>query len=126
MSQEFDSVSPLATGLACTCPQCGKGALFTGLLSLVIRPQCDNCGLNYRFVDSGDGPAVFAIMILGFVVLGLALIVEFNFAPPLWVHILLWVPATLAVALGLLRLLKGLLIALQFKHKAAEGRLAGD
>ena len=67
--------------------------------------------------------AVFAIFILGFLVLGCALLVEFKIGPPVWVHVLLWGILTPLLALGLLRVLKGTLIALQYKHKAEEGRL---
>jgi uncharacterized protein (DUF983 family) len=116
-------VSPIIAGLSCRCPRCGQGALFVGHFSLDVLPACAVCGLEYRFIDSGDGPAVFAIMILGFLILGLALIVEFRLSPPFWVHILLWVPITLFVALGLLRPMKAILIALQYHHKAEEGRL---
>lgn len=118
--------SPVLAGLNCKCPQCGLGSLFKGLFSLDVGERCNECGLEYKFIDSGDGPAVFAIFILGFLILGLALIVEFNFAPPLWVHIAIWTPATLLVALGLLRPLKGVLIALQFKHKAGQDRMTGE
>ena len=45
---------------------------------------------DYGFADSGDGPAVFAIFILGFLVLGGALLVEFRLEPPVWVHLVLW------------------------------------
>lgn len=125
MSSDHDPVrvSPYAAGLACKCPRCGKGPLFTGALSLSVRERCDVCGLGLKFVDPGDGPAVFAIMILGFLVLGGALIVEFRFSPPLWLHVVLWGPVTMAAAFGLLRVLKGVLIALQFHHKAEQGRL---
>ncbi len=116
-------VSPYAAGLRCRCPRCGKGALFAGPFSLALREGCDSCGLDFEFVDPGDGPAVFAIMILGGIILGAALIVEFRLSPPLWVHVVLWGPVTLVVAFGLLRLLKGLLIALQFHHKAEQGHL---
>jgi len=98
--------------------------LFSGVLSL--REACPECGLTYGFADSGDGPAVFAIFILGFVVLGGALILEFRYQPAVWVHVVLWGVVTPLLALGLLRLLKSVLIALQFKHKAEEGRLARD
>jgi uncharacterized protein (DUF983 family) len=81
------------------------------------------CGLDYSFADAGDGPAVFVIMIAGFLVCGAALFVEMRYAPPLWVHAVLWVPLVLLTTIGPLRPLKGLLIALQFHHKAAEGRL---
>ncbi len=74
-------------------------------------------------MDSGDGPAVFGIFILGFLVLGGALLVEFKLGPPVWVHVLLWGPVTFTLAFLLLRLLKSTLIALQFRHAAGEARL---
>ncbi|HEX3953718.1 MAG TPA: DUF983 domain-containing protein [Stellaceae bacterium] len=109
-------------GLRGRCPRCGEGSLFTGFLGL--RGACDRCGLDYGFADAGDGPAVFMILIGGFIVVFAALIVEFLYQPPYWVHAALWLPLVLLVTLGPLRPLKGLLIALQYHHKAAEGRIA--
>ena len=80
--------SVLAAGLKGRCPRCGEGALFKG--GLTLRDKCERCGLDYGFADSGDGPAVFAIFILGFLVLGAALLVEFRLEPPVWVHLVLW------------------------------------
>ncbi|HXD44848.1 MAG TPA: DUF983 domain-containing protein [Pseudolabrys sp.] len=112
---------PIVRGLRGRCPRCGDGKLFTGFLNL--RGACDRCGLDYGFADAGDGPAVFVILIGGFIVVFAALTVEVVYSPPYWVHAALWVPLILLVTLAPLRLLKGLLIALQFHHKAAEGRL---
>ena len=112
---------PARAGLLGRCPRCGEGKLFSGFLT--VAPRCTRCDLDFAFIDSGDGPAVFVILIIGFVVCGLALWVEVSFNPPLWVHFLLWLPAILALALPLLRGLKGLMIALQYKHRAAEGRI---
>ena len=108
-------------GLAGRCPGCGKGKLFQGFLT--VSPVCDVCGLDLSFADSGDGPAVFVILFAGFVVVGLALVVEFLYQPPFWLHALLWGPLILLVTLGPLRPLKGVLIALQYHHDAAEGRI---
>lgn len=116
--------SPVAAGIAARCPRCGKGRLFKNVLEL--RPACDACGLDYKFIDTGDGPAVFAIFILGFLVLGGALIAEFKYGVPWWGHVLLWGALTPLLALVLLRLLKGTLIALQYRNKAEQGRLAQD
>jgi uncharacterized protein (DUF983 family) len=113
--------SPFVAGLLARCPRCGEGALFRS--GLILRDKCDRCGLSYAFADSGDGPAVFAIFILGFLVLGGALLVEFRLQPPWWVHVVLWGLLTPVLAIGLLRVLKATLIALQYKHKAGEGRL---
>lgn len=117
-------VSWLYAGAMVRCPRCGKGSLLHTFLNL--RERCSVCGLNYKFVDTGDGPAIFAIFILGFVVLGGALWVEFNFEPSLWVHGVLWAIVTPILAVGLLRFLKATLIALQYYHKAEEGRLSKD
>jgi uncharacterized protein (DUF983 family) len=111
-------------GLKSCCPRCEKGKLFSNMLNL--RKRCDRCGLDYAFVDTGDGPAVFAIFILGFLCVGGALIAEFKFGVPWWVHVLLWGVLTPVFAVFLLRFLKATLIALQFKNKAEEGRLAKE
>ena len=113
--------NPILAGLAGRCPRCGKGQMFSGFINL--KPACAACGLDYAFADAGDGPAVFVIMIAGFIVVGAALLVEVRYAPPLWVHLMLWLPLILLTTLAPLRLIKGVLIALQYHHKAAEGRL---
>jgi uncharacterized protein (DUF983 family) len=110
----------IVAGLSCACPRCGRGKLFQGFLAL--RPRCEVCGLDYSFADAGDGPAVFIILIGGFIVVFAALIVEVIYQPPMWVHAALWLPLILIVTLGPLRPMKGLLIALQYHHRAAEGR----
>jgi uncharacterized protein (DUF983 family) len=112
---------PIARGLAGRCPRCGKGRLFQGFIGL--RPACESCGLDFNFADAGDGPAVFVILIGGAIVVFAALITEVVYQPPYWVHAVLWIPLILIVTLGPLRPLKGLLIALQYHHKAQEGRL---
>ena len=95
--------------------------MFAGFLGL--RPTCEACGLDYSFADAGDGPAVFVILFSGFVVVGAALVTEVLYQPPLWVHAMLWLPLILITTVLPLRLMKGVLIALQYHHKAAEGRL---
>ena len=124
MVQDVPRTSALAAGLKARCPRCGEGALFRN--GLVLRETCDRCGLSYEFADSGDGPAVFAILILGAFVLGGALVLEFRVGPPVWVHVLLWGIVTPALAFTLLRILKASLVALQYKHKAEQGRFGTD
>ena len=114
-------VDPISAGLKGRCPRCGEGKLFSGFLT--VGKQCGNCGLDYSFADAGDGPAVFVILIIGFVVVGLALWMEVSLSPPLWLHFILWIPLSLVLSLTTLRLIKGVLITLQYRNKAAEGRL---
>ena len=123
MVQGPPQTSVLAAGLATRCPRCGKGRLFKR--GLALCDSCERCALSYAFADSGDGPAVFATFILGFLVLGGALLLEFRVGPPVWVHVALWGALTPALAFFLLRVLKATLIALQYKHKAEESRFDG-
>ena len=111
-------VSPMLAGLGCKCPRCGRGALFDGYLTVAER--CSACGMDLRKADSGDGPAVFIIFILGFLIVPPALIFEALVAPPLWLHMVIWPPLVVIGALALLRPMKGLMIALQFHHKASD------
>lgn len=115
------SAKAVFAGLAGRCPRCSRGKLFDGFLKLA--PRCNACGLDYAFIDSGDGPAVFVILFAGFLVVIAALVVEVRYEPPFWLHAVLWGPLILITTLVPLRLIKGLLIALQFHHKAQEGRL---
>src|SRR5882724_3571840 len=114
-TREFPAVSPLRAALHSRCPRCGTGRLFVGLLD--VRQSCEICGLDLSAQDAGDGPAVFAILFLGIIVVGLAALVEINFSPPIWVHLLLWAPLILVGAVVLLRPLKAGLIALQYRHR---------
>ncbi|ODR97856.1 hypothetical protein AUC69_01565 [Methyloceanibacter superfactus] len=116
--------STLWAGLTGRCPACHKGKLFAGYLT--VAPRCNVCGLDYDFAESGDGPAVSVILITGFVIVGAALLVEVYYQPPYWLHALIWGSLALALPLLLLRSFKGVLIALQFRHKAEEGKLASE
>ena len=113
--------APVQVGLRNCCPRCGEGRLYDGIL----RPakSCMNCGLDYAFIDSGDGPAVFVILIIGFFVTALAMTLQSALAPPLWVHMVLWIPVITILSVWALRLTKGIMIALQYQTKAREGEL---
>ena len=117
----YPPIPAISAGLAGRCPRCGDGHLFAGFIS--VAPRCEVCGLDFAFADSGDGPAVFVALFGGFVVLGAALWTEVAYQPPMWVHMVVFLPLTLIVCLGMLRPLKGVLIALQYRNKAEPGRL---
>ena len=95
--------------------------MFAGFLR--VAPRCGACGLDFGFADSADGPAVFVILAVGFVVAGAALLVEVAYSPPIWVHAVVWGPLVLILCLGMLRPLKGILVALQYHHRAEQGRI---
>lgn len=111
-------VSLARAAFGCRCPRCGAGRLFDGLLT--VRARCPTCGLDLGGEDAGDGPAVFVVFLLGMIVVALAAVVEIAFAPPLWVHLVLWTPLILGGAVLMLRPFKAALIALQYRHHRLE------
>ena len=117
MYEHYTEVSPFRAGLLCRCPRCGEGKLYRALLTVAER--CSNCGLDLSAQDSGDGPAVFVIFIIGFLAVLLAAVVELSFEPPTWVHLVYQVPFVVGGSILLLRPFKAVLIALQYRHKAA-------
>jgi uncharacterized protein (DUF983 family) len=114
------SVNPFLAGLACRCPNCGKGALFEGFLRVSAR--CEACGMDLRAADSGDGPAVFIILIVGMIACFGALIIEVAYHPPAWVHLVIWLPLVVVLTAALIRPFKGVMLAMQFHHRASEAR----
>lgn len=103
------------------CPNCGQKTLFRSVTA--FADKCRACGLAYDKYNVGDGPAAFLTLIVGGLVLALALIVELNFYPPIWVHVLLWFPLTIAAVLGSLRVSKAMLLILEHRNQAREGSI---
>jgi uncharacterized protein (DUF983 family) len=92
--------------------------LFDGLLTVTER--CEVCGLAFSGHDAGDGPAVAAVFILGFWIIGLAWVLEVFLSPPLWVHAAIWIPLTVIGSVVLLRPLKGMTVAMQYRYRAVD------
>ncbi|MDT9599396.1 DUF983 domain-containing protein [Sphingosinicella rhizophila] len=116
--------SPQQVALGGLCPRCAARSLFQGLAT--FAPKCRACGLDFTSFNVGDGPAAFLTLIVGALITGLAIAVELGLHPPFWVHILLWIPITAAAVIGSLRLAKALLLALEYRNRAREGRIRAD
>ena len=112
--------NPNLAGLLGRCPNCAKGPLFKGFLK--VSERCAACGYDLKAADSGDGPAVFIVLAVGCIVVFAALFTDLAFRPPIWVHLVLWLPLTVILSLLFLRPFKGVLVALQLHHRAAEVR----
>ena len=114
----YPPVSLLRVALTGCCPRCGQGKLYQSFLKVADR--CAVCGLRLNVHDTGDAPAVFVVLFLGVLVVALALTVEAVFAPPMWVHVVLWPPVILGVALGMLVVIKSFFIALHCRNWAED------
>ncbi len=110
----FSPMSPARTGIKCRCPRCGQGAIYSGLLT--VTNCCACCDLDLSPHDTGDGASVFVIFILGALIMPLALWLEVAFAPPIWLHLMIWLPIIMVLGIGFLRPVKATLIAIHFKN----------
>jgi len=115
------SDSPISRGLRGRCPACGEGALFAGYLK--FARECTFCGFDYSSEDTGDGPAVLVISVVGILVVLPAMMVELVFRPPIWVHAVIWLPVSTLLVLALLRPFRGFWYGLMFKYQAGEAVL---
>ncbi|MCK8457671.1 MULTISPECIES: DUF983 domain-containing protein [Sphingomonas] len=103
------------------CPRCGKRTLFAKWSNFADR--CPNCGLDFSKFNVGDGPAAFLTLILGALVVTLAITLELKVHPPLWLHMLIWIPFTAAGVVLSLRAAKGALMSAEYRNAAREGRI---
>ncbi len=113
--------SILDVALKGLCPRCGKKTLFAGYARFADR--CSACGLDIAGFNVGDGPAAFLTLILGTIVVAGAITLELTLHPPLWLHMLIWVPVTAVGVVLSLRGAKGALIAAEYRNAAREGRI---
>lgn len=105
-------------GLEQRCPQCGQGEVFQGYLK--FRDRCRACGADFRGADAGDGPAVFVILIVGAIIAPLLIILQFGLDLPGWLALAITMGAAIALCVALLPVLKSVLFAFQWKHKASQ------
>lgn len=100
------------------CPQCGSKSLFSTLGQFAdLCPQCD---LDFISFNVGDGPAALLTMFIGALIIVFALLVDTAFRPPFWVHVIIWVPVTIAMTISTLRIAKAALLAAEYRNKAGE------
>ena len=111
-------MEPVMRGIRGRCPKCRDGRLFQGYLK--VADNCDVCGMSFSGHDTGDGPVVPVLLIIGAIVVGLALALEVVYEPPVWVHLLLWIPLGTILTLGIMVPLKGMAVGLQYKYRSTE------
>lgn len=121
MTDDHRQAPLLSAALFRRCPRCGEGALFASYLK--IKANCAVCGLDFTKADSGDGPAVFVIFIVGPLAALIAIWFQRAFDPSIWVFMVAMAIVIAGLSLALLPVLKAGLFALQYRNKAGEGRL---
>jgi uncharacterized protein (DUF983 family) len=113
MVEEPSRPIDMAAVLRCRCPRCKHAGILTKAVRSV--DACTHCGLDLALQDAGDGPAFFAITVVGFLVTLLATVVELRYSPAYWIHAGLWLPLIFLLSIGMLRLIKSYLIHLEYR-----------
>jgi uncharacterized protein (DUF983 family) len=96
---------------------------------LKVSDACPACGEELHHQRADDFPAYIVIVIVGHIVVPLVLMVETQFAPPYWLHMVLWPAAVLGLGLALLQPVKGAVVAMQWAlgmHGFEPAKLARD
>lgn len=117
----MNAPTPFEAGLRGLCPRCGARTLFAGTAK--FANACPACGLSFASFNVGDGPAAFLTLGVGALVTALAIALELTAHPPFWLHLIVWIPITAAAVIGCLRVAKGMLITLEYRNAAREGRI---
>jgi uncharacterized protein (DUF983 family) len=94
------------------CPRCGEGRLFGRYLK--VADECAHCGAELHHQRADDAPPYFTIVVVGHVILPLMLAFEAAYRPAIWLHVLIWGSATIALSLALLPVIKGAIVGLQW------------
>jgi uncharacterized protein (DUF983 family) len=94
------------------CPRCGEGKLFRAFLK--VANNCSACNLDFTPHRADDLPAYLVIVVVGHLVVPTALMIETEFAPPVWLQLSIYLPLTLILSLLLLQPVKGAVVGLQW------------
>lgn len=99
-------------GFSGRCPHCGRGRLFRAFLKTVDR--CAECSEEMSHHRADDLPAYLVIAIVGHIVVGAFMGVQAVTTWPTWVHLSIWGPLTVVLALALIGPVKGAVVGLQW------------
>ena len=103
------------------CPRCGERTIYAGLIKFADR--CSACGLDFTQFNVGDGPAAFLTLIIGTIIVAAAVFLQVAYSPPVWLQMLIWVPVTAAAVVASLRVAKGVLLIVEYRQAAHEGKV---
>ncbi|GLQ18623.1 DUF983 domain-containing protein [Maritalea porphyrae] len=104
----------MKNGIVGKCPKCGKGKLFKGYLR--VNSGCSSCGEAFHHHRADDAPPYITMAIVGHVVVGGIFHLETSYQIEPMVHLYWSIPTMLVLSLGLLRPIKGMIVAIQWAN----------
>jgi uncharacterized protein (DUF983 family) len=112
---ERNVLKAVSRGARLCCPNCGERKLFTSYLK--VAEHCPACGEALHHHRADDAPPYFTMFIVGHIILSLLMTVELTYAPPVWLHLVIWLPLTAGLCLALLPSVKGIIVAVQWAQR---------
>jgi uncharacterized protein (DUF983 family) len=124
--EKRDLWTAMKRGFSGRCPRCGQGKLFRAFLK--VADHCSVCGQDFTPHRADDLPAYLVIVIVGHIVVPLALWIETDYAPAVWLQLAVYLPLTLVASLTLLQPVKGAVVGLQWalRMHGFDENAAGD
>ena len=113
--EKRDAWTALKRGFRGRCPRCGEGKLFRAFLK--TADKCSNCGQDFTPHRADDLPAYLVIVIVGHIVVPMALWIETNYSPAVWLQLAIYLPLTFVMSLALLQPVKGTVVGMQWALK---------
>ena len=98
-------LTAIGRGVRNRCPVCGEGKVFKGFLRVV--PECAACGAPLGLLRADDAPPYVVIFLVGHLLVPVVFWVEKNYEPPMWLHMVVWLPLFAVLCTLLLRPVKG-------------------
>jgi uncharacterized protein (DUF983 family) len=115
VGEKRDLWSAMKRGFRGRCPRCGEGKLFRAFLK--VDDHCSACGLDFTPHRADDLPAYLVIVIVGHIVVPIALWIETNYSPAVWLQLSTYLPLTFIMSLALLQPVKGTVVGMQWALK---------
>jgi len=115
IGEKRDLWSAMKRGFRGRCPRCGEGKLFRAFLK--TANNCSVCGLDFTPHRADDLPAYLVIVIVGHIVVPIALWIETNYSPAVWLQLAIYLPLTFVMSLALLQPVKGTVVGMQWALK---------
>jgi uncharacterized protein (DUF983 family) len=112
VGEKRDVWGSIKRGFRGRCPRCGQGKLFRAFLK--VDNHCSACGLDFTPHRADDLPAYLVIVIVGHIVVPMALLIETNYSPPVWMQLSAYLPFTFVASLALLQPVKGAVVGMQW------------
>lgn len=116
--KEISWPKALIRGFFRRCPRCGEGRLFQGYLK--PEDKCLICQLSFEPLNADDGPAYITMGFVCLFIVPLFFIMQALYEPSMGAALLVSLPLTFAIILGLLPLIKGAFMGALWKSRGED------